>query len=164
MRGGTSTAMVEIAVIDVLDDPAPAPSGLSASLADGIFTIGWGAVAGAALYEAQHQVAGSGAGWTVVGTTTSTLLTYSPEEALVCGTTYEFRVRAYGDGTAYVSGWGEPSAPESVVYDSTYDECTEPPEFATSTYAFAVPEDAPTGYLVGMVSAMDPRRGRHRGV
>ena len=158
-RSGTTTAMVEIAVTDVLDVAPPAPSGLSVSLADGTFTIGWDAVAGAALYEAQHRVAGSGAGWMVVGTTTATLLTYIPEEELVCGTTYEFRVRAYGDGTAYVSDWGEPSTPESVVYDSTYDACTEPPEFATSTYAFAVPEDAPTGRLVGTVSAMDPDQG-----
>ena len=158
-RSGTTTAMVEITVTDVLDVAAPAPAGLSASLADGTFTIGWDAVVGAAHYEAQHRVAGSGAGWMVVGTTTATLLTYSPGEELACGTTYEFRVRAYGDGTAYVSGWGEPSAPEPVVYDSTYDACTEPPVFATSTYAFAVPEDAPTGRQVGTVFATDPDEG-----
>ena len=151
--------MVEITVTDVLDEAPPAPAILSASLADSTFTIGWDAVAGAAHYEAQHRVAGSGGGWSVVGTTTATLLTFSPQEELVCGTTYEFRVRAYGDGMVYVSDWGEPSAPEPVIYDSTYDACTQPPEFATSTYTFAVPEDAPTDRLVGTVSAMDPDDG-----
>ena len=154
-RSGTTTAMVEIMVTDVLDEAPPAPSGLSASLADGTFTIGWVAVAGAAHYEAQHQVAGSGASWAVVGTTTATLLTYSPQEALVCGTTYEFRVRAYGDGTAYVSDWGEPSVPEPLVYDSTYAACTRPPRFDEPVYSFEVPEDAPTGHEVGAVSATD---------
>ena len=158
-RSGTSTAMVEITVTDVLDVAPPAPAGLSASLADGTFTIGWDAVAGAALYEAQHRVAGSGDGWSVVGTTTATLLTYSPQEGLTCGTTYEFRVRAYGDGTAYVFDWGEPSGPEPLTYDSTYDACTQAPRFDEPGYSFPVPEDAATGHVVGTVTANDPDEG-----
>ena len=70
-RSGTTTAIVEITVTDVLDEAPPAPAGLSASLADGTFTIDWDAVAGAVLYEAQHRIAGSSVGWAVVGTTTA---------------------------------------------------------------------------------------------
>ena len=158
-RGGAATTTVEIAVTDVPDDPPPAPGGLSVSLAEDTFTIGWDAVTGAALYEAQHRVAGSGEDWAGVGTTTATLLTYSPEGDLTCGTTYEFRVRAYGDGAVYVPGWGEPSAADPVIYDSAYDACTQPPRFDEPGYTFTVAEDAPTGHLVGTVTATDPDEG-----
>ena len=57
---------------------APAPGGLSMSLAEGVFTVAWEAVAGADRYEAQYRMEGSGEDWAAVGTTTATVLTYSP--------------------------------------------------------------------------------------
>ena len=68
-------------------------------------------------------------------------------------------MRSYGDGTVYVSDWGEPSGPEPLTYDSTYDACTQPPRFDEPGYTFPVPEDAPTGHVVGTVTANDPDEG-----
>ena len=159
-RGGAATTTVEIAVIDAPDDPPPSPEGLSVSLAEDTFTLSWDAVAGAALYEAQHRIAGSGEEWASVGTTTAIVLTHSREGDLTCGTPYEFRVRSYGDGTVYVTGWGEPSAAEPLLYDSTYDACSQPPVFGEpGGYTFSVAEDTPTGHLVGTVTATDPDEG-----
>ncbi len=71
---------------------------------------------------------------------------------LTCGTAYEFRVSAYGDGTASLAAWGQPTAavPKSTAV------CAGPPVFDASTYAFSVAEDAATSTTVGTVSATDP--------
>ena len=150
--GNSAAAMVAIAVTDVFDDIAPAPGNVDVSLSAGTFTITWDAVAGAANYESQFRTGGSGGTWTSVGTTATTMLTYSPTGGPECGTTYEFRVRAHGDGTTYVSDWGEPSEPEPY----TTEACNRPPGFTTSTYSFTVAEDATTTDPVGTVSATDP--------
>ena len=76
----------------------PAPSGLSATLADGTFTITWSPVDGAARYEAQHRIEGSDDEWASLPATDGTNSTFSPEGGPACGSTYEFRVRSYGDG------------------------------------------------------------------
>ena len=150
-RGGATTATVRIAVTDVPEDTPPAPGGLDVSLTDDTFGVTWGAVAGAAFYEVQQQLSGSGDGWALVATTTGLSATYSPANGAECGTTYEFRVRAYGDGTTYVADWGAPSQPEPY----TTEACNRAPEFATSTYAFTVAENATTTDPVGTVSATD---------
>ena len=103
-----------------------APQGVSASVSGDTFTVGWSAVAGTGLYEVQHRIAGSGDEWARAATSTAVSLTYIPEGGPVCETSYEFRVRAYGDGTTYGGGWGEPSGSEPV----TTDDCTQDPEFA----------------------------------
>ena len=137
-RDGVATATVEIVVTDVLKDTPPAPGGLGVSLTDGTFAVTWSTVAGASVYEVQQQVSGLVAGWALVATTTGLSATYSPVGGTECGTTYEFRVRAYGEGTTYVADWGQPSQPEP--YETV--ACNRPPEFATSTYSFMVAEDA----------------------
>ena len=154
-RGGTDTAIVEIDVTDVAEELPPAPQGVSVSLSDGAFTIVWDPVAGAAWYEAQHRISGSEDDWASVATTTAAAVTYSPEGGPACGTTYEFRVRAYGDGMTYGGGWGHASGVETA----TTGACNRDPEFATSTYAFSVPENAATSTVVGTVSATDPDEG-----
>ena len=150
-RGGTATTTVAITVSDVAEDPPPAPSGLSVSLADGAFTISWTAMAGAARYEVQHREEGSGDDWTVEGTSTSASLTYTPEDAPDCGTTHEFRMRAFGDGETYVATWGAESASESVATE----ECDRAPTFGSTHYSFSIAEDAATSTSVGTVSATD---------
>ncbi len=149
---GAATTSVEVTVTDVAEDAPPAPTGLGVTLADGQFTATWSAVAGASTYELQQQVPGSGDGWAAVATTAGLTQTYSPAGGPACGTTYEFRVRAYGDGTVYAAVWGAPSEPA----DHTTSACNRAPEFATSTYTFMVAEDATTTDLVGRVSATDP--------
>ena len=133
---------------------APAPGGLGVSLTDETFGVTWSAVAGASVYEVRQQVSGSGDGWAPVATTTGLSATYSPVGGTDCGTTYEFRVRAHGDGTTYVADWGPPSEPEP--YETA--ACNRPPEFATSTYSFTVAEDATTTDSVGTGSHSTLRR------
>ena len=154
-RAGTATTTVEIAVTDVPEDAPAAPGGVSVSLSEGIFTIGWEPVAGAGLYEAQYLIEGDGSDWAGVGTTTATLLTYSPKDGPACGSTYGFRVLSYGDGVSYASVWGEASDAEIV----TTDPCNRAPAFDEPFYSFSVPENATTTDPVGMVSATDPDEG-----
>ena len=150
-RGGVDTATVEIDVTDVAEDLPPAPQGLSVTLADDTFSINWNPVTGASRYEAQHHIVGSEDDWASVGTTTSAVLTYSPVDGAECGTTYEFRVRAYGDGTTYVAGWSLESDSETI----TTSECDRAPGFGSSFYSFSIAEDSATSTSVGTVSATD---------
>ena len=133
----------------------PAPSVVSASVSEGTFTITWSAVTGASRYEAQHRVSGSDEDWTGLPSTESTSATYRPEGGPLCRTTYEFRVRSYGDGTTYVAGWSAESEPEPVDMDA----CNRDPVFDAATYEFSVREDASTGHVVGALSATDPDEG-----
>ena len=150
-RGGSATATVLVAVTDVAEDIAPAPSGVGASLTGGEFTVSWDVVEGASHYEAQYRDDPSG-DWEVIGTTTATSTAFSPDGGPACGTTYRFRVRAYGDGVTYAPTWGPESGEEPVATEA----CNRAPEFATSTYLFTIAENAATSTVVGTVSATDP--------
>ena len=154
-RGGVATATVEIGVTDVAEDAPPAPEGLSVTLADGAFSIAWTTLTGATRYEVQYHVEGSSEEWASVETTTATVLTFSPAGGPACGSTYEFRVRAYGDGTTYLAGWGAESDQAAV----TTGACNRDPEFASSTYSFSIASNAATSTAVGAVSATDPDTG-----
>ena len=151
-RDGVATTTVQITVTDVPEDTPPAPGGPGVSLTDDTFGVTWSAVVGAAFYEVQQQVSGSGHGWALVATTTGLSATYSPVGGAECGTTYEFRVRAYGDGATYVADWGEPSQPESY----TTEVCNRVPTFRPSSHTLTIPENAGTSTSVGTISATDP--------
>ena len=86
-----------------------------------------------------------------MGSSTSASLTYTPEDAPDCGTTHEFRMRAFGDGETYVATWGAESASESVATE----ECDRAPTFGSTHYSFSIAEDAATSTSVGTVSATD---------
>ena len=150
-NGGTDTATVEIAVTDVAEDAPPAPSGLGVTLAEGTFTITWTAVTGAAKYEAQHRI--GDAEWTVLPETAGASVTYAPADGPDCSTTYEFRVRAYGDGDTYTEMWSVESAAETV------DTGTCDPEFGQAAYEFFILDTTATGSAVGTLSATDPDTG-----
>ena len=153
--GYSATATVEIGVTDVAEDAPPAPGGLDVTLSDGTFTITWNAVTGAARYEAQHHVVGSEDDWESLAATMGTSATYSPTDGPACGTTYEFRVRAYGDGTTYLADWGEESGVETV----TTAACNRDPAFDPASYSFSIGEDALVDDVVGTVSATDLDQG-----
>ena len=122
-REGVATTTVEIEVTDVAEDAPPAPTGLGVTLADGHLHGDLERVAGASVYELQQQASGSVEGWAAVATTAGLTQTYGPTGGPECGTTYEFRVRAYGDGTVYAAVWGAPSEPES----HTTEACNRAP-------------------------------------
>ena len=153
--GGTSSATVEISVTNVAEGTPPAPDGLSVSLSGDTFTISWSAVTGAGRYRAQHRTGGSAGTWTSLDATTGTSRTFSPEGGPPCGTTYDFRVQAQGDGETHVVAWGAASEPVS----HTTGACNRAPAFGSATYDFSVSEDAATDTAVGTVSATDPDDG-----
>ena len=63
----------------------------------------WDAVAGATAYEFDYRVQGDTEWQDVENSVTGTSTTIS---RLACNTTYEFVVRAFGDGSAYATEWG----------------------------------------------------------
>ena len=150
-RDGVGSATVTITVTDVAENTPPAPENLSASLPDDTFSISWDTLSGAANYEPQYRTGDSDDDWMELPTTTGVSTTFSPTDGPACATTYDFRVRAYGDGTKYIADWGTPSATDSV----TTDACNVLPEFDPAVYAFSVAENAATGTPVGTVSATD---------
>ena len=155
-NGGTDTAAVTVTVTDVAEDAPPAPTGLSATLAGGTFTVSWTALDGAAKYEAQHTTDAADAAavtWTALPETTGVSVTYAPEGGPACSTEYRFRVGAYGDGDAYTEMWGVESDAESV------ETATCPPEFGQDSYTFFIVDTAATDSVVGAVSATDPDTG-----
>ena len=90
--------------------------------------------------------------WTALTETTTAATTYTPAGGPACGTEYQFRVRAYGDGETYGEVWGQESAVEPMETPA----CNQPPEFDPNSYAFSIPENAATSTAVGTVSATDP--------
>ena len=138
-----------LGLTDCQDGP-PSPAGLSASLADGAFTLTWTALSGVDEYEVQWQIAGAGDPWVALPAVTTANATYSPAGGPKCSSTYEFRVRAHGDGFTYPTHWGTESGSESAATSSC------PPSFDEASYSFEVVEDAAVGDAVGTVSATDP--------
>ena len=107
-RGGAATAMVRISLGDVAEDgPPPPPSVTYAyNTVPGTFGFNWTAVMGADRYRVQYRVGGAEGTWTNLDATTETSQTFSPEGGVECGTTYEFRVQAHGDGQTHPAVWG----------------------------------------------------------
>ncbi|MDE2718085.1 MAG: cadherin domain-containing protein [Chloroflexota bacterium] len=154
-EGGTSSATVEISVTNVDEGGPPAPDDLAVSFTEGTFSISWSAATGADRYLAMHRVGGADGNWTNLDSTTSTSQTFTPEDGVACGTTYEFRVQAHGDGETHIADWGAPSG----LVSHTTRACNRAPAFGSATYEFSVSEDASTGTSVGTVSAIDPDEG-----
>ena len=107
-RDGTDTATVQITVTDEVD-LAPAPTGLSVTLADGEFAISWDSQTGVNNYAVQYSIPGLQDPVSDLPFTQETSLTFRPTGGVHCGRTYEFRMFAHGDGTTYHAEWGRPS-------------------------------------------------------
>ena len=155
MTWGAWSAVLEAITSDCPDDAPPPPKKPTVSLASSTFTISWGAVTGADQYRAQHRTGGSTGQWTNLGATTSTSQTFSPQGGLTCGTTYDFRVQARGNGVDYRANWSQSSKAAS----HTTAACNHPPVFDEMSYSFTVREDASAFDGVGDVSAMDADSG-----
>ena len=138
-----------LGLLDCQEGPA-APTGLSASLTGVDFAATWTAISGVDEYEVQWRIEGSDNSWEALSAVQSASVTYTPTGGPQCSSTYEFRVRAHGDGFTYATHWGPESVAESV------DTASCPPEFVQDPYAFEIAEDAAVDDPVGMVSATDP--------
>ena len=112
-HGGAATTTVSISVTDVLEG-APAPTGLTASYRFGSFAVSWNPVTGTTSYQVEYR--SQGGSWIREGQYSQTWTQFSPGVGVEfpCGATYEFRVRAYGNGTAYTAAWGSYSAVASA--------------------------------------------------
>ena len=143
--GGTATTTVTIRVTDVADT-GPLPANLVAGTS-GLTSIGlsWDAVSNARTYRVAYRVTGTDT-WTHVADALTG--TFDIVEGLTCGTVYEVRVLAYGDGPTDATGWSTASA--TVTTQTT--PCPAP-VFGAASYAFTVREDASVGTVVGTVAA-----------
>ena len=149
-RGGSAIATVTITISDVLDTLAPAPQNFAVALSGTDFSFIWDPVPGASEFRVQFHTGDDQ--WTEAVTGISgTSTTLTPD----CGTTYTFRVQAYGDGTTYLQQWGA----DSDTQTGTTEACNLPPAFAQTDYDFAVSELAEVNSVVGIVSATDPDNG-----
>ena len=80
----------------------PAVSSLTSTASTTSVRLGWDDLDGAAKYRVEHRLSTSTASWTPVETTANAHTVAS----LTPGTSYAFKVRAYGDGTKYKAAWG----------------------------------------------------------
>ena len=110
--------------------PPPAPTGLTAGPVTATSVpLRWDAVASRAKYRVEYRASGATA-WTVADDTrTGTTHTV---DGLTCGTTYAFRVSAYGDGTTHAAAWGAPA----TAVTATTSAC--PPAGPTVTFGRAL--------------------------
>ena len=84
--------------------PPSAPSGIAA-VADGSTEVDltWRSVANATRYEVEYKTTASDVWLDHPGSTTTASRSVA---GLMCGTTYDFQVRAHGDGTNRAAHWG----------------------------------------------------------
>ena len=152
LRNVATNDLASLALLycDLLPMPS-APVNLSVSLAEGTFTLTWEALSGAARNEAQYRTSDA-EDWTALPEVETNSATYAPEGGPACGTTYQFRVRAFGDGMTLRAEWSTESG--AKTYES--EACNQAPDFDPDSYAFTVPEDAAVDDLVDTVSATDP--------
>ena len=162
LAGNSLTGCIPVGLRDVRDNDLntlglaycgapPAPADLSVDLTAEAFSVEWSAVTGAASYEIKYRIAGSEAAWVTRPTTANTSGTFTPTGDSPCSGTYEFQVRAQGDGKGYEATWGAAA--------ETTGTCNNVPAFGEESYAFSIAEDAALDAAVGSVSATDDDTG-----
>ena len=162
LAGNSLTGCIPVGLRDVRDNDLntlglaycgapPAPADLSVDLTAEAFSVEWSAVTGAASYEIKYRIAGSEAAWVTRPTTANTSETFTPTGDSPCSGTYEFQVRAQGDGKGYEATWGAAA--------ETTGTCNNVPAFGEESYAFSIAEDAALDAAVGSVSATDDDTG-----
>ena len=115
------TSPLEFRTPGMLPAP-PAPTNLAAGTATRTSVpLTWDALTGAAKYRVENRPGDSGA-WTEhdddIGGTSHTV------DGLSCGTSHQFRVTAYGNGTTYAAAWGTASA--VLTASTSASGCTLP--------------------------------------
>ena len=102
----------------------------------------WGAVSNTVAYRVEYRSLFLG-DWTVDDDTLT--VTSHIVDGLNCGTSYQFRVSAYGNGTTYAASWSEPSAVAPL-----YLEPSDGPMGTTG----ACPEFSPTPTASGRTNTI----------
>ena len=130
----------------------PAPGGLVAGTTnENSVPLSWTAVTNAGKYRVEYRDGYRGR-W-AVDDETITGSTHTVD-GLSCWNGYEFRLRAYGDGTTHAATWSAPSAPVVALTG----RCV-PPTFGAASYSFSLPGDADVGGEVRSVSATGSQTG-----
>ena len=99
--------------------PAPADVAVS-SLEQESASVSWSALDGASKYRVEYKQSDSTT-WTAA--TSEATGTSHKITGLTCGTAYNFRVLAYGDGTTYLEAWGTASG----AVNATTSDCPVTP-------------------------------------
>ena len=106
-NSGQTSVTVTVTVTEVVENLPAAPANLTAGTVTGVSVpLSWDAVTGAAKYRVEYRL-GDPDAWTV-DDEALTGTSHTVDE-LSCGTSYEFRVSAYGDGTTAAAAWGTAS-------------------------------------------------------
>ena len=131
-----------------LPELPPAPSGFSAA-ESGQTTIEltWTTLDGVDKYRID-QTLEDPVEWSTI-TEDATDAEYTVEN-LACGTTYNFRLTAHGNGVTY-QGWSESIA----LTIATTASCNTAPAFLATTHNFPIAEDATPSTIVGIAPATD---------
>ncbi len=144
--GYTDTTTVSITV---LENIPPAPSNLRAtSTSKTAAEIAWDPLPNTTSYWLQYRLAGH-TNWITASNAISGNTQQVPN--LVCEATYQFQVRAFGDGLTYSDRWGVITQPLTVVMP----DCGEP-VFGSTSYTFQVTQGSTVGTEVGILDASDP--------
>ena len=106
LRNFSGNTLLASVTITVKNPPPtstpPAVLDLTATASTTSVRLSWDDLDGASKYRVEHRLSASTGNWTPVDTTASAHTVTS----LAPGTSYAFRVRAYGDGTKYKAEWG----------------------------------------------------------
>ena len=152
LSGNRLTGCIPIALKDIATDDLSSLNLLYCPPAPADMTVGtpgeqsvaltWGAVSNTVAYRVEYRSLRLG-DWTVDDDTLT--VTSHIVDGLNCGTSYQFRVSAYGNGTTYAASWSEPSAVAPL-----YLEPSDGPMGTTG----ACPEFSPTPTASGRTNTI----------
>ena len=150
--GASATTDVTVTVTSGALVPPPAPQNVAATPAATSLELTWDAVAGVSAYRVESRASGAADWTTAADKLTATTHTLAD---LACGTAYEARVSASGDGTTHAAVWGAASAVQTAATDAC------PPPAVTAAFgaaAYTVAESAATGVTVTVTLSAVPER------
>ena len=101
----------------------PVVSSLTSTASTTSVRLSWDDLDGAAKYRVEHRLSTSTSSWSPVETTGSAHTVAS----LTPGTSYAFKVRAYGDGTKYKAAWGAEAATTASTMSTGTVALVKPP-------------------------------------
>ena len=152
LSGNRLTGCIPIALKDIATDDLsslnllycpPAPADMTVGTpGEQSVALNWGAVSNTVSYRVEYRSLRLG-DWTVDDDTLT--VTSHIVDGLNCGTSYQFRVSAYGNGTTYAASWSEPSAVAPL-----YLEPSDGPMGTTG----ACPEFSPTPTASGRTNTI----------